>query len=720
VIAEGDAVRIRTVRVAGRYPGAELPSGIGGALGGADLRPRGLPRSAIVCLRRVRAPRPWSAHREGRDVRMKLEWEQGARGALEAAVERAARPARGAVPVGAEAVYFADRAELLACLASDWCDGSLSGRWWWRALFRTSDVGGLPLRAWLDAPEHAPPALARLAAGGRSVPFARRLRPAEALTLLRAVLRRHRLDRLEEAIEASRLAGERRVEATAPAPWNAWSPARGPAELAPEQEALLGILLTLHRSPSVARSRPFAEAVRRWHAAIARGRQRTPEMPSESGDIGAISGSAGPRLAPRPVSPALHAPMTEGSESEGAGRAPEVAAVEAAESGAPDAVERRSAAGGATSSGSVVPGADGSADAPATVRGSGSSSGDRPGPDGERASTSWPSADDRPGGSATVRRYGLERRRRRGAREPTAHETAGRRPDAALTGQSADWPIPSRHAPARQERGTWSEGDGGDGAASDRAPAERQIVETAFGGLLYLVNVGLFLELYGDFTQPRRRGIDLPIWDFVALLGERLAGRRLRRDPIWPLLARLAGRSVDDPPGRGFRPPASWRLPPDWLGAFPEPGTWRWSADGRRRRVAHPAGFLVLDLPVSGADHAARLRRALRPYGGHSFILRPARRALPGPAAEATRPESWIGWLLPYVRARLRRALGLSRAGQLPGVLLRHRARLVLTATELEVVLSLGNLPIEVRLAGLDRDPGWVPAAGRFVAFRFE
>ena len=33
--------------------------------------------------------------------------------------------------------------------------------------------------------------------------------------------------------------------------------------------------------------------------------------------------------------------------------------------------------------------------------------------------------------------------------------------------------------------------------------------------------------------------------------------------------------------------------------------------------------------------------------------------------------------------------------------------------------LSLAALPIAIRLAGLDRDPGWIPAAGHAVAFRF-
>jgi hypothetical protein len=47
-------------------------------------------------------------------------------------------------------------------------------------------------------------------------------------------------------------------------------------------------------------------------------------------------------------------------------------------------------------------------------------------------------------------------------------------------------------------------------------------------------------------------------------------------------------------------------------------------------------------------------------------------------------------------------------------------ARVSVTTTHLDVVMALSDLPVEVRLAGLDRDPGWVPAAGRSVAFHFD
>jgi hypothetical protein len=52
--------------------------------------------------------------------------------------------------------------------------------------------------------------------------------------------------------------------------------------------------------------------------------------------------------------------------------------------------------------------------------------------------------------------------------------------------------------------------------------------------------------------------------------------------------------------------------------------------------------------------------------------------------------------------------------------LLVHPARATASETQLDVFLSLDELPISIRVSGLDRNPGWVPAAGRFVAFHFE
>jgi len=82
--------------------------------------------------------------------------------------------------------------------------------------------------------------------------------------------------------------------------------------------------------------------------------------------------------------------------------------------------------------------------------------------------------------------------------------------------------------------------------------------------------------------------------------------------------------------------------------------------------------------------------------------------------------ERWLGWLMPYVRVRLCRALDKVDTDEPGRMLCVHRAQVFVTATHIDIILALDELPIEIRLAGLDRNPGWVPAAGRLIAFHFE
>ena len=176
-------------------------------------------------------------------------------------------------------------------------------------------------------------------------------------------------------------------------------------------------------------------------------------------------------------------------------------------------------------------------------------------------------------------------------------------------------------------------------------PAEsEEIILTDFGGVFYLVNLGIYLGLYADFTSPMAPGLALDIYDFVALVAERLGGEQVHDDPVWPLLARLAGRGEDEPPGAGF-------VPTD-------------------------------DLSL----------------------------------------DAWLVPLLATVRERLHRALGTSDEDphELRRLLLAQRARVLVTATRLDVYFALDEHPVQIRLSGLDRDPGWVPAAGRIVAFHYE
>jgi hypothetical protein len=161
-----------------------------------------------------------------------------------------------------------------------------------------------------------------------------------------------------------------------------------------------------------------------------------------------------------------------------------------------------------------------------------------------------------------------------------------------------------------------------------------------FGAVCYFINLGLYLHLYGDFTAPLQPGLDLPIWDFVALITEQIIGDEITRDPIWSLLAQLAGRAEDESPGAHFDPPGHDSLP------------------------------------------------------------------------------AWLEALMLTVRPRLELALGVANK-ELPRFFTQP-GRIVATATRLDVYFALADLPIEIRLSGLDRDPGWVPAAGKFISFHYE
>ena len=216
-------------------------------------------------------------------------------------------------------------------------------------------------------------------------------------------------------------------------------------------------------------------------------------------------------------------------------------------------------------------------------------------------------------------------------------------------------------------------------AAIAESEKPEEWTETRLGGVFYLINLGLFLGLYRDFTTPDELGIQLNLWDFVALLGRELVGEDIESDPIWLMLRRLAKREEDDLLGSGFEPAGGFEFP--------------------------VSSFELGEGPAS--------EEKLEPGKGKRETAKPKPDTLPSLAA-------WIDRVMPYVRARLRQALGFSEQDDPGPMVCRHRARACLTPAHLDVFFSLPDLPIEIRLAGLGRNPGWVPAAGRFITFHFE
>jgi hypothetical protein len=176
--------------------------------------------------------------------------------------------------------------------------------------------------------------------------------------------------------------------------------------------------------------------------------------------------------------------------------------------------------------------------------------------------------------------------------------------------------------------------------ASAHVDENTQSITSQFGGTCYFINLGLFLNLYGDFTTPLQPGIDLPIWDFMALVAQQILGDEVTRDPIWALLAALAGRNEHEAPGTGFRP----------------------------------------------SEHESM--------------------------------EAWLADLMLRVKPRLRSALGITHDNV--AQFFTQPARVVVTSSRFDAYFEMGTLPIEIRLSGLDRDPGWVPAAGKYIGFHYE
>ena len=536
----------------------------------ADIGTGVVAPQAVLCIRRVNAPRLRQL-RSGGILRPSVEWESATREALARLAASAVRPARGPVSLGAEAVLFADRAELLACLARDWCDGVVAACWWWRALFPTTDAAATVVRAWRETPEQMPAACQVLATWNRLTPFVRRLAPADVASLTHAVARAFGLDAVVRVLamrgtprssSGTAIDHESGIAATAPAAvLDAHVPEFVATSLAPEQRVLAMVNLLLHRAPSDAARMLSADTV----ASILKGEPQR-ELPIVAAPV---------------TEPIVAAPVTEMSGEE---------------RGWPSTTQT-----------TVAPGREAHA-------------------------------------SADIEMFAAP------AREVTEGVAPIEPPPEAATTSS-----PS-------DVGAFDgSGSSADLALPHRTPRPVEaIVETAFGGAFYLINVGIALGLYGDFTMPLSPGLDLPIWDFIALVTTRLVadeGERLAADPLLPFLGQLAGRAPSEAPGAHRVPPRSWTLPAEWHIGLDEPG-------------------------------------------------------------DAETYERWADWLAPRIAARLARALRVEKqvAGHL---LIRCGARVSLSPSHLDVAFALDDLPIEVRIAGLDRDPGFVPAAALTVGFSY-
>lgn len=716
-----DRVHLRSVRlrsVGEASPDARIDAlqarlSLERALAAADARATGLPPEAVLIVRRLAVRSGGATGPLGAGGESALAQQVDA--SLRTLARAARRPWREGVVGEAVAVWFADAHELAACLLRDWLRGEIATRWWWRSLLGNARGEDWIQTHVLDDGARLPATLSRLADVALAVAVVARLTPAQAERALRALVRAHALPSLlldESTVSAAQ---------AATSPFDAPLPEHA-AETIAERVALVAALpeplhtlrdrnqrllcasaLLALRAPGLLRSETAARAV------VARyGPPRDAvQWDDPSQQVQALIDSAARQSVPPPLDSASSVRATATHRRLPA-KPVAFAAKQPTEASQPHATilldTRQQDADRIAPTSSGLPADHHIVPAEPDV---------------------WTAH-----GNAASPGIALN------AAENTA---AGETPHVAILDAAARALPPSLpHPPTLR----------------DAQATSTDALETDLGGLLYLLNVALSLGLYADFTQPRAANLALSPWDLLALLGQHWFGDALLHDPLWPQLARLAGRDPRTAPGADVPPPQ--RFMPDDAALRPwAPVAVLHYCSGAPRSATpwlalrHPEGFTLALVPRAAAlmPRAQALalcaqRAALagarlcactaaHAYADTSTNADTSADTHPHAHASAHAPTQtqahprargalarWLHACEGFLRARLALALDCTPA-QAPALLCRHPARLRCGPARVEAMFALSSLPLAVRIAGLDRDPGWIPAAGRDVRFHF-
>ena len=161
-------------------------------------------------------------------------------------------------------------------------------------------------------------------------------------------------------------------------------------------------------------------------------------------------------------------------------------------------------------------------------------------------------------------------------RDTTAHSEALPSYQAAIRDQSVDSAEPSQPPGIDDQPPALRQHDAGESTAGRSEAQPKQVsgpattLETEYGGVFFLLSLALYLYIYGDFTSPAEPGLELNIWDFLALMAFELTDGEIANDPLWDELASLAGRPRSVRPGLGFDPPDDGVSPANGSPHFPK------------------------------------------------------------------------------------------------------------------------------------------------------
>ena len=631
-------------------------------LSSVTLRPSRMSPSAVLVVRSMSDPLPGAITKQFASAASPSPaWEGAAQARLSALCAEAARPARSAVRPSAEAVLFADHSELLACLALDLGTGTELA-WWWKSILRRHLARGFGVQAdvwplvWAEQPHYVPAAMQLLDKRKQAVRVLERIAPSQAWRLLLAVAHSF-------GLPASMLIAAHDEAGLAPAASAVLRRLPGaPAEAPSDAPTEFGT----PQAPSG--RRPGVTAP--WEPHVAAG-----AVPHALGvERGALLG----------ISLLLHRAPRQARSAHFVPRFRSWLARESAPAGANDegdaASSPRSARSGLRVDTVTVKGADVRIARSAT-QGQASPS---PRLDEELMSHSRGTAERRAGLHAS-------------AQAELAAEAQPASIVSANDGVASGLPIQEQieAAPLALRR-------------VDFAEAQIEFEDgrhTCLGGIFYLIHVLLRSDLLSF-------NVGLRGWALLELLARCLlyrAGGAVADDPIWDALALLDFREPGTHPGADFTPQPVYEAPEFWQRGLIELKRYA-RIRGGRLEVWHGEGFLTLDTttPVDAASCARLTRQQRRAFRKDASVCAVGIDLAP----ELRR---FLHFLLPYVRWRLRRALG----GASLTDILRRKGTLYITRSHVDLVMRMEQISVTARIAGLDANPGWMPELGRVVKFHF-
>jgi hypothetical protein len=248
-----------------------------------DWQPVGLRPGAILLIRHLRGLPPLQA-----GANLPFAWENLLRQQMDMLYRRAVRPIGGYVPPDAESILFDDPAELLACLTLETLErpsrATSDSGWYWSQIAGegslAADRGARLSLLWSAHAQALPKALTTLpvrrvyqAVGLFTSSDANRVISALtgvfALATMTAISQRPSLTSPVPQLptadnEATPSSPAARLTSPPPPPWSDWLPS--PPLLPRPAELLLGLCITLARSPTYARSAEFAARMNDWRA----------------------------------------------------------------------------------------------------------------------------------------------------------------------------------------------------------------------------------------------------------------------------------------------------------------------------------------------------------------------------------------------------------------------------------------------------------------------